>query len=124
MGSLSFWSVILTRFKRTGASLDVTHYVLSLGAQNATTGIYAKSFAAGATIQMVIAGRTSQDLIAGLGTFVQYDAVGVSDTSVSEGDEIKDDAANYYRVESVKKHYFGDKLDVVEAQLSHMPFHA
>lgn len=114
---------MLARFKKTGANPDVTHYVLSLGAQNATTGQYAKSYAAGVTIQMVLIGRVAKDFLTGTGIFVRADAVGLTDTAISEGDEIKDAAGTYYRVETVLPHYFGDTLICYEAQLTHLPFH-
>ena len=124
MGTLDLWTKFLDRFKKTGADPDVTHYVLSLGSQHATTGIYAKSYAAGATIQMAIVGRSTQTFLSGMGMFVRADAVGVTDSAVSEGDEIKDDASTYYRVETVKTHKFGDVIIFYEAQLTHLPFHA
>ena len=124
MSHLDKWDSFLRRFKQIGGNPDVTHYVLSLGAQHATTGQYARSFAAGATIQMIIVSRSSITFLVGTGIFVRADAVGVTDTAVSQGDEIKDDGGTYFRVETVKPHYFGDTVMFYEAQLTHLPFHA
>jgi len=121
---LDLWTRFLDRFKKTGADPDVTHYVLSLGSQHATTGIYAKSYAGGAMIQMVIAGRSTATFLSGMGVFVRADAVGVTDSAVSEGDKIEDAGGTYYQVETVKPHKFGGTLIFYEAQLRHLPFHA
>lgn len=123
MSTLDLWTKFIQKFKKTGADPDVTHYVLSLGSQHATTGIYTKSYAAGATIEMAIVGRATQTFLSGMGLFVRADAVGITDSAVSEGDEIKDASSTYYRVETVKPHYFGDVLIFYEAQLTHLPFH-
>lgn len=111
------------RIEQLGASTDVTHYVLSLGAQDGETGQYAKSFAAGATIQMPIVGRAARHMVTGMGVIFASDAIGFTRDSVSEGDEIKDSSSTYYVIDSVKSHYVGDQLIAHECQLTHMPLH-
>lgn len=111
------------RIEQLGASTNVTHYILSLGAQDAETGQYAKSFAAGATIQMLIISRAARHIVTSMGVIMHCDALGFTKDTVNEGDEIKDSSSTYYVIDSVKSHYVGDKLIVYECQLIHMPLH-
>ena len=111
------------RVEQLGASTNVSHYVLSLGAQDATTGQYAKSFAGAATIEMVIVGRANRQLTTEMGTIFHSDAVGYTRDTVSEGDEIKDASSTYYVVDGKTSHYIGDQLVCHECQLTHMPLH-
>jgi len=111
------------RITGLGASVDVTHYVLSLGAQDGTTGIYAKSFAGAATIEMLIVGKAAMQMVTAMGVIFRSDAVGFTKDTISEGDEIKDSAGTYYVIDSIKSHYVGDQLIAYECQLTHLPLH-
>lgn len=121
--SLELYEKLVKRITGLGVSINVTHYVLSLGAQDGTTGIYAKSFAAGATIEMVIVGRAAMQTVTSMGVIFRSDAVGFTKDATSEGDEIKNDAGTYYVIDSIKAHYIGDQLIFYECQLTHMPLH-
>lgn len=123
MSSLNPYARLIRRIKSLGASVDVTHYVLSLGAQDGTTGIYAKSFAAGATIEMPIVGKAAMQMVTGMGVIFRSDAVGFTKDAISEGDEIKDSSGVYYVIDSIKSHYVGDQLIFYECQLTHLPLH-
>jgi hypothetical protein len=114
---------LVERFNSIGAAVTVTHYTLSLGSQNASTGCYAETYSAGATINMVILTRTTQNLVQGTGLYVKLDALGVTDTAVCEGDKILDAASTYYRVVNVVVHSFANTNVYYEAQLSTVPFH-
>ena len=82
------------------ATFTVTTYTLSLGAADATTGQYAKSYAAGSDITMVILSKAAAHLLYGSGYHIKKDALGLTSTSVSEGDRIKQTigAVDYYYV--------------------------
>lgn len=114
---------VLARFEATGASAAVTHYVLSLGAQNGTTGCYAESYAAGATIHMMIFTKATQRFLQGTGISVRRDAMGLTDTAVSEGDKVKDANNLYYRVTAVKPHPWGNISVFYEVDLTYNPYH-
>ena len=124
---MSHYTLLYEQLKRKivqlGASVNVTRYVLSLGAQDAETGHYAKSFAAGATIEMVIISRAARHMVTGMGVTFAADAIGFTRDTTAEGDEIKDSAANYYVVDSIKSHYVGDQLVFYECQLTHLQLH-
>jgi len=119
----NLYNQIKRRIEQLGKNTDVTHYILSLGAQDAETGQYAKSFAAGATIQMPIVGRAARHMVTGMGVIMHSDAVGFTRDTVSEGDEIKDSSSTYYVIDSIKSHYIGDQLIAYECQLTHLPLH-
>ena len=113
---------ILARFEATGADSEVTQYLLTLGAANATTGCYAESFSAGTTIHMPIFSRTSQFLIIGTGFHVRKSHLGFTETAVMEGDKILDANSFYYKVTAVRPHYWGDVLVFYEADLEYNLF--
>ncbi len=114
---------LIAKVKQMGVSIDVTHYVLSLGAANATTGQYAKSFAAGTTIEMPIFSRAAQQFLTDIGIYVRSETTGFTTSSISEGDEIKDAANNYYRIDWIKNHYIGNTLIYREVALTFLPLH-
>lgn len=105
-----------------GANLNVTRKTLSLGAADAETGWYAKSYA-DTTIEMIILGRTATLMLIEAGLFIKRDAVGLTTTAIIEGDEIMDAASRYYTVESVTPHCVGDLLVFYECQLVYNAFH-
>lgn len=115
---------LLARFEASGTSADVTHYALTLGDQNATTGCYAQTYAEGATISMIIVTKAAQRVLFGTGITVKRDAVGLTDTQVAEGDEVKDAFDAYWTVQTVTPHPWGDSTVVYEAQLTINPHHA
>ena len=123
MSSLDIYPTITTIIKNMGASLNVTHYTLTLGDQNATTGLYPKNYSAGTTIEMPIFSKSAQQNLTAIGIYLKAEHTGFTQTAITEGDEIKDDADNYYRVDYVKANYVGDQLIYYEAGLSHLPLH-
>ncbi len=123
MSALDAYTRLTDKLKKLGASLNVTHYALSLGDANATTGQYAKEWAEGATIEMPIISRSAQQLLVGMGIYVRAEMTGFTKTDVSEGDEIKDAGDNYYRIDWIKNHYVGDQLIYREAALTYLPLH-
>lgn len=114
---------ILARFESTGASADVTHYVLSLGAQD-TRGVYAESYAAGTTVSMPIYTKATQRLLVGSGVALKGEYMGITNVAVAAGDKIKDAANLYYRVLSVTPYPWGDVICFYTCELSHNPFAA
>ncbi len=100
MDPSTLYDQILAKVTALGASVAVTHYTLSLGAQDTVTGIPAKTYAAGASINMIILGKAAQQMLTGTGIYVKTDAVGFTKTAVSQGDKIKNASNMYYIVES------------------------
>jgi len=121
--SLDIYPTIVTVLTNMGATVDVTHYTLTLGDQNATTGLYAKTFSAGTTIEMPICSKSAQQQLTSIGIYVRADHTGFTKTAVNDGDEIKDSEDHYYRIDTVKPHYVGDQLVYYEAGLTYLPLH-
>ena len=113
---------ILTRFEATGADAAATHYVLSLGAANATTGAYAETYAAGVSIHMPIFSKATQHLLIGTGFYVRKGLLGFTDTAVTEGNKIKDAGNLYYKILAVRPHHWGDIIVLYECDLEYNPF--
>lgn len=104
----SLYNVLLAKVTGLGASVSVTHYTLSLGAPDAVTGIPAKTYSAGATIEMLLFGKAAQQILTGIGIYVKTDAVTFTKTAVSDGDKIKDANNLYYIAESVVPNSIGN----------------
>ena len=105
------------------ASFEVTHYTLSLGAADAVTGQFAKSFSAGSTIEMLMVSKAAAHLLYGSGYYVKSDVLGFTETAVSEGDKIKQTIAAvdyYYIVESCVPQQVGDLIVFYTANLTYM----
>lgn len=99
--------------EKLGFNLDVTRRALSLGAQDGTTGWYAKTFAE-TTIRMIVIPKGAQFLAVSMGVFVGYDCTGLTDTAVAEGDEVLDGNHNYYIIETVQTHLLSDSAVMYE----------
>jgi len=78
----------------------VTLGVLTLGAADATTGIYAPSYAT-STIYMGISAKGQNITKLTAGYYNKYDYVGVSDSAVLEGDQVTDSQGIMYEVMQV-----------------------
>jgi hypothetical protein len=78
----------------------VTLGTLTLGAADTITGIYAASYAT-STIRMSIAAKGQNFTRLNSGYYNRYDYVGVTDSSVLEGDQITDSASVTYEVMQV-----------------------
>lgn len=104
----TLYDQLLAKVTALGANVAVTHYTLSLGAQDATTGIPAKTYSAGASLDMIIIGKGAQQILTGTGIYVRTDAVAFTKTAVSQGEKIKDANNLYYIVESAVPNPIGD----------------
>jgi UDP-N-acetylglucosamine enolpyruvyl transferase len=114
------YNQLLAKVTALGASVDVTHYTLSLGAQDAVTGIPAKSYSVGTTIEMLLFGKAAQQILTGTGLYVRTDAVGLTKTLVSQGDKIKNAANHYYTVESAVPNPIGDIVIFFTVNLTYL----
>jgi hypothetical protein len=116
----SNWQTLATRFRQSGFAFnDVTRQFLILGAADATTGWYAKSFT-DLDIEMVIIPKTSQLQALQVGTYVRTDALGLTINAVSEGDQIVF-LNQTYEVKAVRDLTVGAKLDHREVDLVLLP---
>ena len=110
--------------KSVSATCDVTHYSLVLGDRDGVTGWREKTWNE-TTIKMIIIlkGGSPSKLVPG--TFVKYDAVGLTDTAVEEGDEIKLSTGEYYEVKSVYPilNVTPDRIDHYRCDLTELPLH-
>jgi hypothetical protein len=88
-----------------------------LGARDATTGWYAKSYA-DSTISMLIFNRGTQNLRIGLGDYVVITAVGYTQIAVNAGDYIDDSNSEEYLVAAVREHMVANASMVYECDLA------
>ena len=103
-------------FTQIGASANVYLETLSLGAQNAVTGWYAKTFVE-TTIKGLILPKGLSLTLLKYGLQVMYDAVFITKTAVVEGDEIKDLNDDRYLVVGVLPRKILDQTPFYVAQL-------
>ena len=113
---------IVAKVTALGADIHVTLYTISLGSPDAKTGIPAITYSAGTTIEMPIFSKAAQQMLLGSGIYVRLDAVGLTKTTVHEGDRILDRLGNYYAVISIKSNPVGDLLIYNEVALVLQPW--
>ena len=101
---------------------SVTRRRLMLGARDAITGWYAKSFAE-STIDMVLVPQGANNLSLKTGVYARLDAVGLTQDVVLLGDEIETVAGIFYEVKTVKEHWVGDSFEHRECDLTELPMH-
>lgn len=119
------YAAVLARIKTVEptASFEVSHYVLSLGDADATTGHYAMEYAAPATIEAIIVTKGTQQSIMGMGYHVRRDALAFTLTAVVDGDEIKDANNLWFKVDAVRPVPAGDANVTYVADLVYLPLH-
>ena len=93
-----------------------------LGARDAVTGWYAKSFAE-STIKMVVVPQGANNLSLRTGVYARLDAVGLTQDVVLVGDEIETAASEFYEVKTVKPHWIGDSFEHRSCDLTELPLH-
>ncbi len=122
MPTSTILDVLRKKWEEIGSTADVTLRTLSLGAPNATTGWYAKTFSE-STIKAYIIPRGLQRFILAVGHYTNQDAVAFSKTEMLEGDELEDQNNNFYRVLTIKHHSVLSEGVFYEAELSMMELH-
>ena len=114
---------ILKRFESARGSCDVTRRALTLGTRDTITGWRAKNYSE-TTIKMVIIPRGATSSAVAAGTYVRLDAVGLTATSVNEGDEIKTSKSVYYEVKTRREHCLTpDTVEYYENDLTKLSLH-
>lgn len=105
-------------------TFDVTWRDLSLGDRDSETGWREKSYSE-SSIQMVIIPKGAADMMVRAGVYVRYDALGLTATAVSAGDEIKNADNVYYMVKTVSRWKLGStgKVDHYQCDLTKLPLH-
>ena len=121
----TLWATIRSRFIQLNGgdatTLNVSHRVMSLGAENATTGKYPKQYAAGATIQMIITPKSAQNLMYEIGVTGKYEVNGLTDTNVTEGDYIMNQNNQYYLVDTKQPVPWGNITSHYHCSLTYQP---
>lgn len=113
----SLFKALVASVERQGVSCDVTLHSLLLGAADATTGLYARSFT-DSTISMVIQTENVNVHKGSAGLYPRVDAVGFSETLIHAGDEVTDGNSNRWRVLSVSQFVIGDELQYYVSALN------
>jgi hypothetical protein len=111
------YGILENKWTELGATADITKRTLSLGAPDAITGWYAKTFAE-STVQGFIIPKGLNSFLLMPGIYVRYDAICITKTAFIQRDEVTDAAGNVYVVESFKKHRFLDTFAFYELQLT------
>lgn len=118
----TLYATVLAKLKaiEPTASFNVTHYTLSLGDANASTGWFEETYSEGATIEVILVTKATQQTLTGSGFYVRLDTLALTLTAVAEGDKIKDANDLYYKVISVKPQPFGDVNVLYVADLTYL----
>jgi len=85
MGAPDLFMLLKKVWHKHGWSSTLTRNALSLGAQDAETGWYAKSYAQ-SNIEMYVITKATQYLVLKTGIFISYDGQGYTKDTVKEGD--------------------------------------
>ena len=93
-----------------------------LGARDATTGWYAKSFAE-STINMVLVPQGANNLSLRTGVYARLDAAGLTQDVVLLGDEIETVAGTFYEVKTIRENWIGDSFEFRACDLTELPMH-
>jgi len=108
---------MVQRVEKLGVSTSVTYYALALGAQDGTTGQYARGYTP-STINMIIFPHAPIVSSLPSGVHAQNVATAFTDTQVFEGDRIEDSTGLDYIVTTVKDVAVGDRTVYYECELS------
>lgn len=109
--------------KRSGASAEVTHRRLTLGAIDSTTGWYAKTWE-NRTIDMTILPRGQTGIVTPTGAYAKYAVTAFTEEPIQEDDEIKDDEGHYYEVKTVEGVWMLNEFLYYTCELMTLPLHA
>ena len=114
---------LVRSFEDEGGSCDVTRKALILGDRDSETGWRAKNFSE-TTIKMIIIPRGATQSALKAGTYVRLDAVGLTDTLLSEADEVKTSGGTYYEVKAIRNHSITpDTVEYYECDLTKLRLH-
>jgi len=115
-----FFSTLIRRVEKLGVSLDITLYTLTLGAQDATTGWYAREYDR-STIKGVFSDPTTSSTLYGVGTYSINTAVLFSKVRLLEGDIVKDAFGYHYTVMTMQLYPIGDTRVFYRYNLDYLP---
>ena len=103
---------------------SVTRRVLSLGAADPITGLYAKDYSTTLTIELIKLPKGATFTIHGVGYHSRYSQTGWTQDPILEGDEILDLVGDYFEVTTVEKLFNGDDFICYECELVKVSPHA
>lgn len=104
--------------KNAAHSSTVTFYALALGAVDAVTGWYAKSYALGVAISCVILDKSaSNQVLRPLGLYTEYKHAGFTQADINQGDIIKDYVGALHRIRNATPRVIADKLAYQDLEL-------
>lgn len=112
--------LLIKQWTKHGSIPTVTKKTLALGAGDATTGWYAKTYS-NTSISMFIIPRALQFTVLKHGLFVEHDAVGFTKSALKEGDIIEDDAGNEYLALAVRDHNILSQFMFNQVDLKKLP---
>jgi hypothetical protein len=120
-----FFARALRAFKRYGSS-DVTLGTLTLGSRVATgSGVYTTGWRAvtypTSTIPMIIVLRGSTFSFEKVGLYASEDVLGLTDSTVKLGDQIKSSDNRYFMIKGLEKYYRLNSFLFWKATMSELP---
>lgn len=101
MGAPDLMRLLIKNWTKHGIVPTATLQTLSIGAADAESGWYVKSYA-NSNISIFIIQKAQQFKVLKEGLFVDYDAVGFTKSTLHEGDLVTDQAQNTYLVLAVR----------------------
>jgi hypothetical protein len=104
------------------SSADVTRRALSLGAQDTTTGWYAKTYAE-TTIKMAILTKGSNLMLLPTGNYAKHELTGFTANTILEGDEVIDANGTYYEVVAAEEVWWLNNFSHYVCGLHKIPMH-
>lgn len=113
----NIFDALIRRVEKLGVSTSVTYYALALGAQDGTTGHYARGYTP-STVNMVIFPHAPIFFSLPSGVHAQNVATAFTDTQVFEGDRVEDSTGLDYIITTVKDVAVGDRTVYYECELS------
>ena len=111
-----YFTEVLNVVERQGVTCNVVLYTLTLGAQDAITGLYACNYV-GSVIAVLLEPLNVTIINTGVGKVAVERYTGYSKVAVNEGDVIVDVRGNTYKIISCKPFTVGDQTVYTEYEL-------
>lgn len=120
MADFNLLEQVLEKFAELGISAKVDWSAHSLGAENASTGWYAVSYAAPVEIEAPLFTKGAERIIAGSGIALKSDALALTKQATTPGDKVTDKLGGVWQVQTIRRHNVGDLLLFYELDLIKM----
>jgi len=118
------FSPLLAKLESLGTvSCALTRRYLTLGTRDANSGWRDKEWTE-IDVEGAMIPKTSQQTATKVGTYVRNDYLLLTQDGFREGDELEDEAGQYFEVKGTREHMLGDSFSHREVDLTLLPAHA